>query len=129
MINSYVQSTFNELSKCSKRSLTLHIFINVSIILSSALLVVLNLYMVRMNPGNTQVRWIFIFIAISSATSGALSSFLTLKVYRKRSKNHRIKYHKLIDELKRYDEAEGEYNQKDRDEVLLKNIHDILRND
>lgn len=129
MINSYVQSTFNELSKRSRRSLTLHIFINVSIILSSALLVVLNLYMVRMNPGNTQVRWIFIFIAISSATSGALSSFLTLKVYRKRSKNHRIKYHKLSDELKRYDEAEGEYSQKDRDEVLLKNIHDILRND
>lgn len=129
MINSYVQSTFNELSKRSRRSLTLHIFINVSIILSSALLVVLNLYMVRMNPGNTQVRWIFIFIAISSATSGALSSFLTLKVYRKRSKNHRIKYHKLSDELKRYDEAEGEYNKKDRDEVLLKNIHDILRND
>lgn len=125
-----VQRQYDLLLKKRKRSLTIYLVINISQIILTAIIIILNLYLVRMNKApELTTKWIFIMIAILVAITSAVSSYMSLMIYRKKSKILSDKQRKIVNELDKHEHKVEEYSGEYSDEVLIKKVNEILKRD
>lgn len=124
-----IQNQYNILLKKRKTNLTIYLLINIIQIIFTASIIVLNLYLVRMNKADSQTKWIFIAIAILVAMTSAVSSYMSLMVYRKKSKILSEKQRKIIFELDKFKDKIEEYSSEFPEEILVRKVNEVLKRD
>lgn len=123
-----VNEIYNSLRKKYKRTNTTFTLINITIFAVSAIIIVLNIFAIRKNPADeSTVKWLFVTIAILTAVSAFISTFISLYVFRKRNKKIMEKTDKINHEKEQYNDNLGKYSEvKNKEALLIENVTTIL---
>lgn len=133
MDRTFVIKIFKTLKRKYQRSLFIFIFLSITSFILSAVLVILNLFAIRYNPGlhdhslslKTE-QWLFICIVIISTISSLISSILSLFTFKKRAKIKKSKIEKIKIELQKYHDETGDYVEGDKDRNLVNIVASII---
>lgn len=121
---------YSSLRKKYKRTTTTFMMINITIFAVSAIIIVLNIFAIRKNPADEPtVKWLFVTIAILTAVSAFISTFISLYVFRKRNKKIMEKTDKINHEKEQYKDNLGKYSNVENKEALLIQIVTSILND
>ena len=130
-----INKIYNQLSHRYRRSFILYTSLSVAVFSLSAVLVILNLFAVRMNPNRTlndaslkHEQWYFIAIIALTAISGAISGALSLFTFKKRARYQQEQIDKINREIKNYKGSLEEYKRDgvNKDKKFIRNIQEIL---
>lgn len=130
-----INKIYNQLSHRYRRSFILYTSLSIAVFTLSAVLVILNLFAVRMNPNRTlhdaalkHEQWYFIAIIALTAVSGAVSGALSLFTFKKRARYQQEQVDKINREIKNYKNSLEEYKRDgvNKDKKFIRNIQEIL---
>lgn len=128
-----VNNKYNKLLKRYKTSLSLMVFLSVSSFFLSAVLVILNLFAIRMNPAKVisdpalrSEQWYFIAIVIITTISGSISGILSLFTFKKKAKVKAKMIERIKKEINDYKKEEAQYSKTQKDKIFIDNIKEIL---
>lgn len=134
-----INKIYNKLAKDHSKSFFLYAFLSVTLFVLSAVLVVLNLFAIRMNPNQTlhdeepalkHQQYYFIAIVVLTAIAGTISGALSLFTFKKRAKIQRIQIERINNEVRKYKNNLEDYETtKHRDKKFVKNIRTIINDD
>ena len=128
-----VNNKYNKLLKRYETSFSLMVFLSVSAFFLSAVLVILNLFAIRMNPAKVisdpalrNEQWYFIAIVIITTISGAISGVLSLFTFKKKAKIKVKMIERIRKEINNYKNEEAQYSKTQKDKIFIDNIKEIL---
>lgn len=123
-----VKQIHHELVVKYKRTTRMYRIINVSAFFGTALVIILNIFAIRMNPTQESTTiWLFVSVAILTALTAFFSSILSFFVYRKRNKDISEKITKIELEKEDYKNNAGEYEKTNNNErLLIERITEII---
>lgn len=133
-----INKIYNKLAKDHRRSFFLYTFLSITLFTLSAVLVVLNLFAIRMNPNQLlhedqslkHQQYYFIAIVVLTAIAGTISGALSLFTFKKRAKIQRIQIERINNEVKKYkNNIETYKDQKNKDKKFVNNIKTIFKED
>lgn len=134
--NQVIRNMHHEMLHKYKRSLFWYAFLTVLGFVLTATLIIFNLYAVRLNPAKSVAasdkdqlvvqQWLFIAIAILSAIQAFLTGILTLFTFRKKAKNTKYKIERIMIQVEKYKNHEGDYESSGRDATLINLVTKII---
>lgn len=120
------------LEKKFKRSIGLNISLSIILFTLTAVLVVLNLYAIRFNPGKEveelkSQQVIFLIITAMSTLTSFVGGIMHLFVFKKKAKQQSDKIKKIKIEINKHELETGRYENKlTKDETLVTRVANIL---